>query len=232
MAHEEILAKRAGALTFKAHRYPTNYLHPVRVDAAFVSYLGSVQSYSLRSERALGGEVGVNWVLTAKGKVDKSSGEEVAFNLADPLVRALVLRAHLEDQHLLHRDIRAAPPDSFVLACGSGSFAYPATEGGPGYSADNLLPAEVAAEVRQEQDRRGVKRHDDHHPEYWVLYCDTGVGLGIALLGVSEIVDPGGLISLAGEHRNWCIFGEKMKVGPSGWTLINPYHAWREVGTT
>jgi len=115
---------------------------------------------------------------------------------------------------------------SYVFARGRGSFAYPAKDGGPGESLDDLLPGDVAAEVKEEQDRRGVRRHDDHDPQYWTLFCETPACLGVALLGLRELLDPGATMSLRGQPLAWCIFGTKLKVGPSGWTLLNPYHVW------
>jgi len=92
----EIVAGRPGALSFEPQPYPSTYLHPVRVDDAFVRHLGDVEQYALLSERTTGTEGGVTWILSIKGKEDLRRGQDITFNLQKPLVRALVLRAHLQ----------------------------------------------------------------------------------------------------------------------------------------
>ena len=228
----DAIAARPGALSFAPLLYATTYLHPGRIDDAFERLLGGVDMYTLRSEQTTGGEVGWNWVLSIKGKADRSGGEDITFNLQKPLVRALVLRAYLERERRVDLDIRSARALSHVLARGRGSFAYPAKEGGPRNSLDNLLPRDVATEIQVERDARNIKRYDDHHPEYWTLYCNTPNGLGVAFLGLRELLDPSTTVSLSGQPLNWCIFGTKIKDGPSGWTLLNPFHAWQEPSDT
>jgi hypothetical protein len=215
-------------LTFEPLDYPSIYLHPARVDEGFLQQLGGVQQFALREVQTASAEVGVSWVLSAKGKGEFAGGRDITFSLEKPVVRALVLRAHLARIGRLRQEVRGAPQFSYALACGSGSITYPADDGGPGQSFHHLVPPVVASEVTAEQITRGVRRHDDHDPQYWTLFCRASDGIAVALLGFDQMLDVGRTMSLIGQPLKWCIFGQKLKDGSQQWTLLNPLHVWVE----
>src|SRR5262245_7114198 len=99
-----------GWLGFPRQAYPNFYLNVQRIGHRFRGYLGSISEFTESVERSGEVSASVKALFVEAGiQRGRGAGTEIAFDLADPLAQALVLRAYLATVSELHTDARAAP---------------------------------------------------------------------------------------------------------------------------
>lgn len=228
MADRRFVDETIAALTFPRHPYPNVYLHDDRVQETFTGNLGAITEFSKSMERDRGLDTTIKAVFIEAGLQIGSKGESVTiFNLEKPLAQALVLRSYLSDAKHLATDVKSAKMMDYVIARGRGGVSYPSDDVEWNASIAAWVPADVANEVLTYQEqRRGVKRNDDSHPEYYPSFALTPTRIAVSLLGGKELRHSSAV--------NWinievicCIFGRKLTDWPN-WTLIEPFHVWYE----
>ena len=218
------------AMVFPRHPHTNIYLHPQRVEDAFIGDIGAITSFELVASRdkKVGGEL--KYILiSATGSSESSHGSAVRFDMSKPLAQALVLRAGLAADNRLATDVRAAPDMSLVLARG------------PGGVGDHLQvnetalrleprppPTDVEQEILAEHARRAAlfRPEDPSGVHYWPAVAQTRQGWVAAFLGGDQLKST--------NFANWgdtpvtcAIFGRKLR-DFDNWTLLEPFHVWLE----
>jgi hypothetical protein len=226
---------QAATQSLKVGRFgwSTLYLHPGRVEKAFIGYLGGVDSYSQATKDStdLTVEGGadfkiVNFKLGAGGSIE--GGATVNFDMKQPLAQALVLRAFLQSERLLWtNDVQKAPTQALVMVWGEGAISFPARNVVAGIPA--WVPSGVAEEVLSVYEKRLGLRPDPTDPvvQYFLVFANTAAnGIVVSFAGYAEL-DHGERAYVQGRTAsgNANIFGRMSESYPE-WTLIEPLHIW------
>jgi hypothetical protein len=215
-------------LSYPRQAYPNFYLNVERIGHRFHSYLGSIREFNESIERSGDANAEVQAIFVKAGvKRGRGSGEEVTYDLADPLAQVLVLRACLATAGELRTDVRSAPATDFVLARGAGGLVQPNKVAESPIWSSRGVPPEVVAEIADEQHRQAaLGTGPDPEPLYWAALAASDYGLVVSLLGDASLIGTD-VRSWSGVEMSYCIFGQKMRNWDS-WTLVQPLHIWVE----
>ncbi|MCX5327872.1 MULTISPECIES: hypothetical protein [unclassified Streptomyces] len=215
-------------LSFPRQTYPNFYLNTERIRHRFHGYHGSITQFSETVEKS--GEVNASVkALFLDAGISRGHGGnvEIAWDVADPLPQALVLRAHLATAGELQADARSAPMTDFVLARGQGGIIQPLHVADSSFWSEGEVSPGVVSEIVAEQQRQAaIGTSADPEPLYWAAYANTDRGLVVSLLGDASLIDTD-VRSYAGLDMTYCIFGQKLRDWQS-WTLLSPLHVWVE----
>lgn len=221
----------ADALTFPAMRIKTVYIHPGRVNGAFVTSIGSVTSMEHSADHTLGGGAELSAaLLRAKAALERTRATAVQFDTENPLIRAFILRAHLAQTKELSTNARSGRMMDPVLAIGPGEVLAPDyAQRGPAEQwrsglAKWLPAAGVESVIRLHEERVGIHRLDDSNPEYRPGISATPDGTVVSLLGGREF-DWSEWATWQGREVVCGILGSKVYDYPE-WTFVQPWHVW------
>ena len=215
-------------LSFPRQSYPNFYLNAERIGHRFAGYLGSIREFSESIEKSGKANAKINAVIADAGvEIGRGGNREIAWDLGDPLAKALVLRACLATVGELHTDARTAPVTDFVLARGQGGLVYPNDVADSSRWTEAGITADMGDEIATEQGRQAaIGTSSDPQPLYWATYANTARGLVVSLLGDASLIGTD-VRSYSGLDMTYCIFGQKIRDWQS-WTLLSPLHVWVE----
>jgi hypothetical protein len=181
----ESLRKLLSRVEFSSGPMETLFLNEARVQENFISQLGAIESFTRGA--TTGGSLETPFV---KVGADVSSEAGATWVLNDPITQALVLRAALRSESLLH-DLDAAEPGRYIVASGVGAISRRGM-------LDSLhrerLHKHPGLYEKLETERASVEKimHMTGKPEgsLWLLTIDEGTSVCAATLEGTMLRDP------------------------------------------
>ena len=205
-----------GKLRFVAQDVETAYLNEQRAHERFTASSGAIASWVSSARREGGVRVGL-W--GAGVDAQRRSGDEVTYDITDPIAQAMLLRASVESRGLL-RDLDEARELEYVLVSGDGCYRHSSLPEAKWHSAaceptDELEEARARSEV--------LRKPFDEQAMIWLLMIQLADGGRAAALADRRWINDGVIPRFF--HRRWTAFGVlEDRAGDT--PLITPIHVF------
>jgi len=204
------------------------YLNEDRVSERFTSHLGAITTWTRTAEREGGGSVDLKLV---KGDVREHATNAITYTIADPLVRALLVREALQASGVVHSS-ESATVGQYVLVSGRACLRRP--------EAEKLFPLDWQvhadclpvtdpryAELEMDRARAEVFRLALAGPasvpdRMWLLTLSDRDDIKAASVLNSRWIDDAVVSYL---HTSWEMFGT-LRESASGVPLLAAIHVW------
>jgi hypothetical protein len=200
------------------------YLNQQRVDEHFTTQIGAIASLGVAVDREVSGTVDLKFFSIGK---QKTVGEQVSYDMTNPLARVLVLRAALDLKGRIHR-----PEDAQInqYVVGSGVMCIQ----GPGFVAPGLSdcldptdPRMVALESNRaavEAVRLGIGGPQPVWERMWLLTLLDDGHVNLATVLSTDAIDHAMSSYAIGRFR-CSVFGILRQM-IEGVPMLSPIHAW------